>query len=240
LTVQRELMGVWVYTLKRQCFYFFILFLIFLMRLLRYWTNISVLREIYYALINSYIKYGILVWGNASESLFLLWLLRRMVLLSLTWFPYIANWIFSTVIKLFYMKGGNLSSKKIFFLQNNTAIISPYYPAAHDRYRIVWNRMFSYPYYSFSYIWISLAIIIALYYRIHIWFNNYLMYLLLYLLPFLFYFSFRTWYFWWHCRPYRQFSFFHYDHTFWLSFFVHLFCRMCMNKNITNWNCDAH
>ena len=129
---------------------------------------------------------------------------------------------------------------KRFFFQNNTAIISPYYPAAHDRYRIVWNRMFSYPYYSFSYIWISLAIIIALYYRIHIWFNNYLMYLLLYLLPFLFYFLFRTWYFWWHCRPYRQFSFFHYDHTVWLSFFVHLFCMMCMNKNITNGNCDAH
>ena len=35
---------------------------------LRHRTNISVLREVYYALINSYIKYGIIVWGNASET----------------------------------------------------------------------------------------------------------------------------------------------------------------------------
>ena len=34
---------------------------------LRHRTNTSVLREIYFALINSYVRYGILVWGNASE-----------------------------------------------------------------------------------------------------------------------------------------------------------------------------
>ena len=26
------------------------------------------LREVYYALVNSYVKYGIIVWGNASET----------------------------------------------------------------------------------------------------------------------------------------------------------------------------
>ena len=35
---------------------------------LRHRTNLSVLREIYYALINSYARYGIIAWGNASES----------------------------------------------------------------------------------------------------------------------------------------------------------------------------
>ena len=35
--------------------------------LLRHRTSISVLREVFYALINSYLKYGIIVWGNAAE-----------------------------------------------------------------------------------------------------------------------------------------------------------------------------
>ena len=35
---------------------------------LRHRTNISVLREVYFALINSYARYGILAWGNASET----------------------------------------------------------------------------------------------------------------------------------------------------------------------------
>ena len=34
--------------------------------LLRHRTNISVLREVYFALVNSYARYGILAWGNAS------------------------------------------------------------------------------------------------------------------------------------------------------------------------------
>ena len=36
--------------------------------LLRHRTNISVLREVFYALIHSYLRYGIIVWGNASET----------------------------------------------------------------------------------------------------------------------------------------------------------------------------
>ena len=28
----------------------------------------SVLREVYYALVNSYVQYGILIWGNASQA----------------------------------------------------------------------------------------------------------------------------------------------------------------------------
>jgi len=32
-------------------------------------TNVSVLREIYFALIDSYARYGILVWGNVSETI---------------------------------------------------------------------------------------------------------------------------------------------------------------------------
>ena len=35
---------------------------------LRHRTNISVLREIYFALVNSYARYGILAWGNTSET----------------------------------------------------------------------------------------------------------------------------------------------------------------------------
>ena len=35
---------------------------------LRHRTNITVLREVYYALVNSYVKYGIIAWGNASET----------------------------------------------------------------------------------------------------------------------------------------------------------------------------
>ena len=36
--------------------------------MLRHRTSISVLREVYHALINSYVKYGILIWGNACKS----------------------------------------------------------------------------------------------------------------------------------------------------------------------------
>ena len=36
--------------------------------LLRHRTNISVLREVYFALIHSYVRYGILVWGNACDA----------------------------------------------------------------------------------------------------------------------------------------------------------------------------
>ena len=36
--------------------------------MLRHRTSISVLREVYHALINSYTKYGILAWGNASDT----------------------------------------------------------------------------------------------------------------------------------------------------------------------------
>ena len=36
--------------------------------MLRHRTNTAVLREVYFALINSYTRYGILVWGNASET----------------------------------------------------------------------------------------------------------------------------------------------------------------------------
>ena len=35
---------------------------------LRHRTSISVLREVYYALVNSYVQYGILIWGNASQA----------------------------------------------------------------------------------------------------------------------------------------------------------------------------
>ena len=35
---------------------------------MRHRINISVLREVYFALINSYARYGILSWGNASET----------------------------------------------------------------------------------------------------------------------------------------------------------------------------
>ena len=35
---------------------------------LRHCTNIEILREVYFALINSYVRYGITAWGNASES----------------------------------------------------------------------------------------------------------------------------------------------------------------------------
>ena len=35
--------------------------------LLRHRTNITVLREVYFALVNSYVRYGILAWGNASD-----------------------------------------------------------------------------------------------------------------------------------------------------------------------------
>ena len=36
--------------------------------MLRHRTSISVLREVYHALVNSYVKYGLLIWGNACES----------------------------------------------------------------------------------------------------------------------------------------------------------------------------
>ena len=36
--------------------------------LLRHRTSIAVLREVYFALVNSYVRYGILVWGNASDT----------------------------------------------------------------------------------------------------------------------------------------------------------------------------
>ena len=35
---------------------------------LRYCVNIDLLREVYHSLVHSYLRYGILVWGNASES----------------------------------------------------------------------------------------------------------------------------------------------------------------------------
>ena len=35
---------------------------------MRHRTSLCVLREVFFALIYSYIKYGILVWGNASET----------------------------------------------------------------------------------------------------------------------------------------------------------------------------
>ena len=35
---------------------------------LRYCINIDLLREVYHSLIHSYLRYGILVWGNASET----------------------------------------------------------------------------------------------------------------------------------------------------------------------------
>ena len=35
---------------------------------LRHRTSVSVLREVYYALVNSYVQYGILIWGNASQA----------------------------------------------------------------------------------------------------------------------------------------------------------------------------
>ena len=31
-------------------------------------TSVAVLREVYHALVDSYVKYGILAWGNASDS----------------------------------------------------------------------------------------------------------------------------------------------------------------------------
>ena len=35
---------------------------------LRHCTNIEILREVYFALIDSYVRYGITAWGNASEN----------------------------------------------------------------------------------------------------------------------------------------------------------------------------
>ena len=35
---------------------------------LRYCVNTDILREVYYSLIHSYIRYGVLVWGNASDN----------------------------------------------------------------------------------------------------------------------------------------------------------------------------
>ena len=35
---------------------------------LRYCVNVNLLREVYHSLVHSYLRYGILVWGNASES----------------------------------------------------------------------------------------------------------------------------------------------------------------------------
>lgn len=35
---------------------------------LRHCVDTEILREVYYALIHSYVRYGILAWGNISES----------------------------------------------------------------------------------------------------------------------------------------------------------------------------
>ena len=35
---------------------------------LRYCVNTSILREVYHSLIHSYLRYGVIVWGNASEN----------------------------------------------------------------------------------------------------------------------------------------------------------------------------
>ena len=34
---------------------------------LRHCVNTEIMKNVYYALVHSYIRYGILVWGNASE-----------------------------------------------------------------------------------------------------------------------------------------------------------------------------
>ena len=57
--------------------------------MLRHRTSISVLREVYHALISSYIKYGILAWGNASDvALQPLKLLLNKVVRIITFAPY--------------------------------------------------------------------------------------------------------------------------------------------------------
>ena len=56
---------------------------------LRHRTSISVLREVYHALVNSYVKYGIIVWGNASDSaLQPLKVLLNKVIRIMTFAPY--------------------------------------------------------------------------------------------------------------------------------------------------------
>ena len=57
--------------------------------MLRHRTCISVLREVYNALINSYVKYGIIAWGNASDStLQPLKILLNKVVRIMTFAPY--------------------------------------------------------------------------------------------------------------------------------------------------------
>ena len=58
--------------------------------ILRHRTSISVLREVYHALINSYVKYGILTWGNACDSVLqpLNVLLINKVIRIITFAPY--------------------------------------------------------------------------------------------------------------------------------------------------------
>ena len=57
--------------------------------ILRHRTSLSVLREVYHALVNSYIKYGILIWGNASDtSMQPLKVLMNKVIRIMTFAPY--------------------------------------------------------------------------------------------------------------------------------------------------------
>ena len=57
--------------------------------ILRHRTSISVLREVYHALINSYVKYGILTLGNACDSVLQpLKLLLNKVIRVITFAPY--------------------------------------------------------------------------------------------------------------------------------------------------------
>ena len=57
--------------------------------ILRHRTSISVLREVYHALINSYVKYGILTWGNACDSVLQpLNVLLNKVIRIITFAPY--------------------------------------------------------------------------------------------------------------------------------------------------------
>ena len=56
---------------------------------LRHRTSVSVLREVYHALVNSYVKYGITAWGNASDSaLQPLKVLLNKVIRIITFAPY--------------------------------------------------------------------------------------------------------------------------------------------------------
>ena len=56
---------------------------------LRHRTSVSVLREVYHALVNSYVKYGITAWGNASDTaLQPLKVLLNKVIRIITFAPY--------------------------------------------------------------------------------------------------------------------------------------------------------